>query len=172
MLINIISPIADLFRKQLSSKWQEGGYNFFFNSREDIIWDIVIIYENIMEQYDLRYRPGGLFFISGEPPIVKSYSSEFINIFDHVISSHDLKCMNNHRDQQALPWYFGYNFKTSSASFDFDQIMNLKLPNKSKKISCVVSSRSFLPGHRKRLKWLENLRNEFGDNIDFYGKGI
>lgn len=170
--INIISPIADLFEKQLSSDWDSAGYKFFFNSRADIVWDVVVIYENIKESYELCYKSGGLFFISGEPPIVKVYSQAFINLFDHVISAHTLKHPCNHRDQQALPWYFGYNFRTGSSSFDYKQIELMEVPEKKKKISFITSSRKFLPGHKKRLAWMNKLREEFGDQIDFYGKGI
>lgn len=169
--INIISPIADLFRKQLSPKWLLEGYEFFFNSKEDIIWDAVVIYENITEKYKLKYRAGGLFFISGEPSIVKVYSSEFLNIFDHIISSH-IKIKNNHNDQQALPWYFGYNFRTSSPSLTYDQIEKLEVPIKLNKISFVTSTRTFLPGHNKRIKWLNVLQKEVKEGVDYFGRGI
>lgn len=170
--INIISPIADLFEKQLSSDWDSAGYKFFFNSRADIVWDVVVIYENIKESYELCYKSGGLFFISGEPPIVKVYSQAFINLFDHIISTHTLKHPCNHRDQQALPWYFGYNFRTGSSSFDYKQIELMEVLEKKKKISFITSSRKFLPGHKKRLAWMNKLRKEFGDQIDYWTEKI
>ena len=80
--INIISPIAELFEKQLSLDWESRGVRFFFNSKEERLWDAIVVYENISEPYTLRCRKGGLFFISGEPPIVKVYSQAFISLFD------------------------------------------------------------------------------------------
>lgn len=170
--INVISPIANLFEKQLSSDWESRGVRFFFNSKEERLWDAVVVYENINESYRLRCRKGGLFFISGEPPIVKVYSQSFLSLFDHVISAHDLKHPNNHRDQQALPWYFGYNFQTGASSYTYEEIEKMEVPEKKRKISFITSSRTFLPGHKRRLAWLKKIRELYGDEIDFYGKGI
>lgn len=170
--INIISPIAELFEKQLSLDWESRGVRFFFNSKEERLWDAIVVYENISEPYTLRCRKGGLFFISGEPPIVKVYSQAFISLFDHVISAHNLKHPNNHRDQQALPWYFGYNFQTASPSYAYEEIEKMEVPEKKRKISFITSSRTFLPGHTRRLAWMRKIRELYGDEIDFYGKGI
>lgn len=170
--INVISTVTDIFEKQLSPAWKEAGYEFSFNSRADIVWDAVVVYENLREQYDLKYKAGGLFFLSGEPPIVKVYSQKFIDLFDHVISAHTLDHPRNHRDQQALPWYFGYNFRNGAPSFDFRQIEEMEIPRKTKKISFITSNRTFLPGHKQRLRWMNLVQREFGSEIDFYGKGI
>lgn len=170
--INIISPGVEIFEKQLSPEWNSSKYHFYFNSHEDIIWDSVVVYENVNESFYLKCRKGGMFFISGEPPIVKTYSQSFIDLFDHVISSHNIKHPNSHRDQQALPWYFGYNFETKSSSFSYQEIEQMALPCKTKKISFITSTRKFLPGHKSRLVLLKKLQKTFGDVIDFYGKGI
>lgn len=170
--INIISPGVGIFGKQLSPDWNLSKYSFYFNSREDIIWDSVVVYENVNESFYLKCRKGGMFFISGEPPMVKTYSQSFIDLFDHVISAHVIKHPNNHRDQQALPWYFGYNFQTKSSSWSYQEIEQMELPCKTKKISFITSTRTFLPGHKSRLVLLRNLQKTFGDVIDFYGKGI
>ena len=45
--INIISPIAELFEKQLSLDWESRGVRFFFNSKEERLWDAIVVYENI-----------------------------------------------------------------------------------------------------------------------------
>lgn len=163
--INIISPIAELFEKQLSLDWESRGVRFFFNSKEERLWDAIVVYENISEPYTLRCRKGGLFFISGEPPIVKVYSQAFISLFDHVISAHNLKHPNNHRDQQALPWYFGYNFQTASPSYAYEEIEKMEVPEKKRKISFITSSRTFLPGHTRRLAWMRKIRELYGDEI-------
>ena len=39
MKINLISTDVEIFKKQLSSNWKTDGYEFFFNSQEDIVWD-------------------------------------------------------------------------------------------------------------------------------------
>lgn len=161
-----------MFEKQLSPKWKTEGYEFFFNSHEDVIWDAVVVHENLDQYFHLKCRRGGYFFISGEPPMVKVYSQSFLNLFDHILSAHKLNHPNNHRDQQALPWYFGYNFREKRPSFSYEETEQMDVPLKSKKMSFVTSTRTFLPGHKARLRFLKKVQAEFDDEVDFYGKGI
>ena len=48
----------------------------------------------------------------------------------------------------------------------------MEVPEKKRKISFITSSRTFLPGHTRRLAWMRKIRELYGDEIDFYGKGI
>lgn len=169
MKINVISPIADLFSKQLPNEFK--GV-FYFNSEDDIVWDAIVVYENISKEYKLKHIEGGLFFISGEPPLVKSYSDQFLEVFDHIISAHSISDNKNHNDQQALPWYFGYNFEKKRSAYTFEELQSMSIPTKSLDVSFITSNRRFLPGHAKRMKFLNQLQSQLKDQIDFYGKGI
>ena len=172
MKVNVIYRGENMFEKQLSPKWKAEGCEFFFNSHEDVVWDAVFVLENLDQYFHLKCRRGGCFFMSGEPPMVKVYSQSFLNIFDRIISAHKLKHPNNHRDQQALPWYFGYNFREKRPSFSYEEIEQMDVPQKRGKISFITSTRTFLPGHKARMKFLKRVQSEFGNEVDFYGKGI
>lgn len=172
--INIITPYtSDLFMKQLPKSLEKEGFVFFENSSLDYIWDIVVVYDSLTDSQTLKCKKGGLIFISGEPPLSSKYASEFLNQFDHLITSHSkISHPNNHLTQQALPWHFGLNFQTNKFKFSYDDLINLPVPKKINKISFITSNKTALPGHNQRLKFLKAIKNKFGDQVDVFGKGI
>jgi hypothetical protein len=172
--INILTHLREkLFIKQLSQEFELNGIVFKINSTEDIEWDAIVVYEDIDYSWTCKYQSGRLFFISGEPPIVKVYSSKFIEQFDCVISAHtNIKHSNAYLSQQSLPWYLGYEFNTDQIHYDFHELESLPTPSKSKKISFITSNREFLPGHIARLAFLEELQKHYSNEIDFFGKGL
>ena len=177
LYINIFTHLREkLFIKQLPYYYREKGIIFKINSSEDRIWDFVVIYEDIDIEQTVSYKKGGLLFFSGEPPFVKVYSQKFLNQFDHIITSHSGSDKRNapfyHKTQQSLPWYFGYDFKEKNINYSFEQLENMIVPLKTKKISFITSNREYLPGHASRLNLLKELQNRYNNEIDFFGKGI
>jgi len=53
-------------------------------------------------------------------------------------------------------------------SFDF--LDNLKPPEKSKKLVCIISGKTFTKEHIKRLNFLKKLCNKYPNKIDLYGR--
>lgn len=172
--INVLTHLKQkLFEKQLPKDLYNQGFVFEINSKKDIIWDLVIVYEDIDEPWCIKCKKNGLLFISGEPPMVKVYSEKFLNQFDYVISAHpEIKHHKSFLIQQSLPWYFGYDFMNNSINHSFDDLEKMPIPFKNKNISFITSSRTFLPGHHARLRFCEELQKRFADYIDFYGKGF
>ena len=110
------------------------GIIFKINSKEDIVWDFVIVYEDIDEPWPVAHKGNGLLFISGEPPIVKVYSEKFLSQFNHVISSHpNIKHPNNFLLQQSLPWYYGYDFVNDAINCTFEDLVKMNVPTKNKR---------------------------------------
>ncbi|WP_099464654.1 glycosyltransferase family 10 domain-containing protein [Parabacteroides provencensis] len=171
--INILSneDVSFVF-KQYSENIFPSEFKFFYNSKENIIWDLVIVYEEIDTIYTLKCKKGATMFFSGEPPICKIYSKKFTEQFSHIISSHrNLLHPSNHLLQQSLLWYFGYNFEKKIVTYNFDDLIDL--PNhKTKNISFITSSRAFLPGHKARLRFLKEVQQRYESEIDFFGAGI
>lgn len=172
--INLLTHLREeLFVKQLPKALLEKGYVFHINSKEDIVWDCVIVYEDIDYPVEVKCRKGGLVFYSGEPPMVKVYSANFLNQYDHIITSHRRnKHKNVHSMQQSLPWYYGFDYNTKSISASFEEIERMPQPRKERKISFITSNREFLPGHASRMKFVEELQKRYANEIDFFGKGI
>lgn len=173
--VNILSfSNHPLFLRQIDYKlFPSNKYYFSENSNQNIIWDIVVVYENIKKPFHLKYKSGGLIFISGEPPMSNVYTQKFINQFDHLISSHpNLKHVDNNLIQQSLNWHYGYSFSNRTFSKNFEDLKNMIVPIKTKNISVITSSQTMMSGHCWRIKVINKLKETFGGSIDFYGKGI
>ena len=60
-----------------------------------------------------------------------------------------------------LGWYPGQNY---------NYLKNLAVPEKTKMISCIASDLKQLEGHRRRLNFVNDLKQDY-PSIDFFGKG-
>ena len=175
MYINILTSLRQkLFEKQLPDFLQSKDIIFKINSKEDIIWDLVVVYDCINEPFSVKHRENGLLFISGEPPMVGVYSKLFLKQFDYIISSHtNIKNSKNYLLQQSLPWYYGYDIMNDSINYTFNDLEQTPPSlKKSKTISFITSNRVFLPGHVLRIKFLEEIQKNYSDHIDIYGIGF
>jgi hypothetical protein len=174
VLINVLTPFSDdTFTRQFENNGLINNFQFYENSRLDLLWDLIIVFEGITSVKQYRCKIGGLIFISGEPPISRRYSFYFLNQFDHLITSHQqIKHKNNHIIQQCLPWHYGYSFLNNNYNFNINEIINSEPPKKVKKISIISSDKKIMPGHNLRHSFVEFLKQEYSNEIDFFGKGI
>lgn len=173
--INILTAFPNpLFMHQLDKERFGDKIYFTENSDEDIVWDYIVVYENLKPNLsNIRYRKGGLIFISGEPEDSNPYCHRFLNQFDYIISSHKcFKSPKNHLTQQALNWHFGYSHREMRAKYDYLKLKNMPLPQKQSDMSMICSSKTMMPGHIGRYKFYQMLKEHFPDKIDFYGSGI
>lgn len=154
-------------------RFPESTYAIFENSDLEVIWDLVVVYEGIKVPTCLKYKEGGLVFISGEPPMSSCYPGKFINQFDELITSHPrLKHSKNVQSQQALNWHFGLSYSERRYKFDFDHLKRMPLPDKKLSISIITSAQQMMPGHNLRMYFLKKLEDRFPGQIHVYGKGI
>lgn len=63
--------------------------------------------------------------------------------------------------QPALPWYVNRSY---------DQLVDLPLPPKPKKLSWIVGNQSDIPGHFQRKAFLDVLKQKGGFDIDLFGR--
>jgi hypothetical protein len=61
--------------------------------------------------------------------------------------------------------YMGWLFDCSR-----DFLLNMKVPTKTKNVSCIASNLTQLKGHRQRVQFINTLRQQL-PSIDFFGKG-
>ncbi|MNE28977.1 Glycosyltransferase family 10 (fucosyltransferase) [compost metagenome] len=169
--VNIITPfVSNEFSRQVSTKWDQ-DFIFFENGPQEEKYDLIVVYEGLNSRTRINCNKENIVFISGEPPMSRRYTKSFLSQFATVISSHpNIKHHNNILYQQSLPWHFGLDFKTRAYNYSFDELQSLQLPQKTKKLSIIASSKTMMPGHNKRVKFVNELKKAFGDSIDFYGK--
>ena len=64
--------------------------------------------------------------------------------------------------QPALAWHAGLDYDALAAMLD--------VPEKTRDVSWITSTLSFLPGHKLRLRWIEALQQ--AGIVDFFGRGL
>lgn len=174
IFVNILnSSDSSAFLRQLDKSKFQNQFVFCENSKDDRVWDYVIVYEEIRSPIKIKVKDGGLIFFSGEPPDSRFYGKSFLSQFDKAVSTHKrLESKNHIISHTALNWHFGYSYTNKNFAFDFEKLSNMKVPDKSKNISVITSSLCMMPGHLKRQKLLRALKNRYQDKIDFFGKGV
>ena len=136
---------------------------FCLDEREEF-YDFAVAFEKLDEKTKLTVPSENLIFITGEPPSVKTYNQDFLNQFGAVITCHKEMLHKNKKIMNCgMPWFVK---KT------YDKLKEIKTYKKTKLISIITSNKQFTEGHRKRYEFALKLKEQFGDKIDLYGKGI
>lgn len=172
--INILSrPPHNIFGSQIDKlRYPESKFKIYYNSTEDIIWDLVVVYENICNQIDVKVKEGGLIYFSGEPPMMHPLPSKFLAQFDTVVLPHaDIKHPHVVRSHGFLNWLFGYKYSDKKQAYTYEELKNLNV-NKTKNISIITSSQKMMPGHSQRMHIIDSLKRDFPGQIDYFGRGI
>ena len=117
--------------------------------------------------------------ISDEPESLLQYDKVFTDSFATIISSHHyIKHKNNILYQQGLPWLVGgssriaeYQKRQETVLYDknYDELNSIKELKKTKLLSAIISSNSFLPNYQNRLRFRDKIEKHFGNRIDVFG---
>ena len=178
------SELSHLILRQTPGKhglWN--NHKFIINqSTEKCDWWIVCHGSGLQEHESTQCDPNHIVYISMEPnERLGNISDKFLNQFSHlVLCDRNIKhCQITYAN--GLTWWVGMNIQHSNghhkflpdSSFDYDEFTKMKPFQKRNRISVVVSNKSSLPGHIKRLEFLERLKKyPVWDYIDVYGGGF
>lgn len=171
--INILSGVQKnpFFAQWDKERFPETEYYICENSVEDIIWDIVVVYENVKHSLTVKCKCGGLIYVAGEPPMMRPLPNAFLKQFDEVVIPNlNSKHPHKYLSHGFLNWSLGVNFRTKEHRYDFKQLKDLKTI-KTKNISIVTSNKRMMPGHNRRMEIIDKLRKDFPTQIDFFGAG-
>ena len=162
-----------LFSQHFNAPAIGGCINFYENSSLDLLWDVVVVFEGLSTEINVRVRDGGLIFISGEPIESTVYVANFIKQFDMVYSVHpEAKCSKTWINKQYFnDWHFGLDYTTHKHKYSFLELLEMKMPEKTHDISIITSSLNILPQHLKRIQFLDKIKTHFGNKIDYFGRG-
>lgn len=116
-------------------------------------------------------------FVVNEPSPMSHYPASYANQFGLVVSPFAVKGCTSRwfQSHPGLPWLFGAVHGAGDwwePTLTYTELANLPLPEKVNALSVVVSNKVFHSGHRKRLAFIEQLRNRLGDRLLVFGRGI
>ncbi len=84
----------------------------------------------------------------------------FSKVFTHYLPSKNPKYIAS---QPAIPWHVNRTF---------DQLIEERIPEKSRSVSWILSKLTFLPGHKKKMAFLNFLKKNASFDIYVFGRGI
>ena len=181
--IKITSPygISPGLRQTPQAKGIWGDCQFFLNESVDECDFWIVIDDVSLNSIDATKM------ICSHPPIclLLEFPSIRVNINEHFLSQFEqLISFGRHlkhpnvKDTIALfGWFVGIKFKPEGGLDEeykiYDDFIDLQQkPQKTKLMSVITSNKSFTEGHRKRLQFVQTLKEHFKDDIDVYGRGI
>lgn len=152
-----------------------GKYQFFVN--EDIKDpDFVIIRgKTPREALTFNIAPENVILTTSELYSVLAYPRDYCSQFGLVCSCQEgLKHRNVKFTPAIIFWFAGVRFDAKgrpSPIKDYDYLKAAPTPEKTKLISVVSSTKAFTKGHVDRIRFVERLKEYYGDKIDIFGRG-
>lgn len=154
-----------------------GDCQFFINDNTQEC-DYWFIFDDLLKEESVICNPKNTVIITLEFPAIRpDINLRFLKQFSTVFSySRQIKHPRVIEVLAPFPWHIGVdntNNCTITSNYKiYDDFNNREIINKSKLMSVISSSKEYTEGHKKRLKFIETLREYFGENIDIFGRGI
>jgi hypothetical protein len=180
--IKISTPISDqtfpVERQLPKGNAKFSGIEFFINQEVEEC-DYWFVYENVAAVESCRCNPKNVILITGEPPAIKNYNKQFTDQFGQVMTCHSkLKHANKILTFPPLLWLVGVKYDRTEKKWRnrdylaYNDFKTSGFENKTKELSIISSKKGFTPGHRKRLAFIEEVQEYFGDKVDVFGRGF
>ena len=177
------SVISSLFLRQTPGRkgvW--GDCHFIVNQPvKRCDWWVVCHGSSLQQPDSTLCDPDHIVYISMEPieggvGVVDAFLKQFSKVVlcDRSVSHSDITYAN------GLTWWVGMNVRHENGhhfspefTYDYDSFKAMIRPEKKRRISVICSKNQSLPGHHKRLAFLEKLRKHpISEHIDFFGGGF
>lgn len=174
-VINISSPHTNAWLRQFpNGKPICNGWRFVFNE-EEVDYDYLVAFDDLHAPIKLRCSPENTIHLATEPPSVHHYDAPFLRQFAWTVSQDKgVKHPGVIYSQPGLTWFIGWHPGSSNvkSTLSFEELEALFDIPKTKLISVIASNKAFTPEHAKRLNFAKKLKEHYGDQIDFYGRGF
>lgn len=153
----------------------DGRYKFYIN--EDIKNpDFVVVQSKGLRHKSIyTVSPQNTILLTTEPESILTYPHKYYQQFGVVCSCQKkIKHSNLVLAPPILPWFVGYTeTKEGKCSYtlDYNILKQKETTRKTKLISVITSNKAFTKGHLDRIKFVEKLKDRFGNQIDIFGRG-
>lgn len=152
-----------------------GKYRFYVNEFIDDPDFVVIRGKSFKQPLTFNVAPENLVLTTSEPLSVLDYPSDYRRQFGMVCSCQEgMKHPNVLFLPPILPWYIGAKFDkrgSGTSQIGYDEFKSMDFPCKSKMISVIGSDKAFTKGHLDRIRFIDKLKERFGDKVDVFGRG-
>ena len=157
------------------------GCQFFVNAEIDEA-DVWFVMEQPDDDDLLCQVPASrVFFLTAETAFPIGYymdsptRMDYLRQFAGVFTCHDVYLETVTYDLPFLPWMVNANHGpsvTAPHQRDLQFLQNLQVLDKPKELSVFCSTQTLTPTHRLRLRFVEQLKEHFGERLHWYGNGV
>lgn len=112
-----------------------------------------------------------------EPPEVKVYSPFFLRQFGTVISPYAIRGVSSSHlllENACLNWHYAVDTSTQDRISSFKTLQEFRempVPAKPRLLSVICSTKTFTTAQKKRIAFVEKLKERLGTQIDIFGRG-
>lgn len=181
--ISVSGNQRDIILRQIpnaSGCW--GGCQFLINSDiEEYDWWVVLHHTGITNIETTTCDPAHLVYVSLEPSeSVGNVNNQFINQFSKIITPDKSVVHPGLINKGFHTWWAGMNVEhkndqhniLSDKAIKHQEFSSQEIKNKKNRISIITSQKKTLPGHTKRLNFIDKLlRHPISEFIDVFGDG-
>lgn len=161
-------PFLSYFKEYLTTggdfKWK--GVEYVVNPATGT-FDGLVVHQSIKPlsgDFRLRVPPTKTLLVLKEPPDVCFFPGAYTSQFYAVLGQDPrVRCRRKILSHSAHHWF---------AEIPIDEIASGAHPEKTKLISAVVSGKQDTVGHRRRFRFMQALKEHFGENLDWWGRGV
>lgn len=154
----------------------DGRYQFFLDDEieEADFW--IIHGKGVRKPQHCRVAPENTILLTTEPYSIFAYPKSYTKQFG-VVHSSQIQTKHPHLlyGPAIIPWFVGYTETATGEvdySIDYNMLKNGPAPQKTKLISVVTSDKAQTQGHIDRIRFVERLKDHYGDKLDVFGRGI
>lgn len=172
--------LGTIYERQTKGKRlisRDGRYQFLLGDdvQEADFW--VVQGKGIRRPATCRVARQNTIMLTTEPRSVLVYPQKYLQQFGMVCTCQEqTRHPHVHFGPAILPWFVGFkehDDDTCDYTLDYDQLHQPSDPNdKTKLISVITSNKAFTRGHLDRIKFVEKLKEHYGNQIDVYGRGF
>ncbi len=166
--------------KNFNGVW--GDCKFVINKNIDKCdWWFVLHGSGLVESESCLCDVDHVVYVSMEPDEEMSKISEkFLNQFSSLVTCDRSVKHHNKIYENWLTWYVGIIVEKKNnqhifhnkTNLDYDQLISMEFPKKKNKISLILSNKNFSDGHKKRIKFVQQISKlPIAKHIDIYGHG-
>lgn len=166
--------------KNFSGVW--GDCKFVVNKNIDKCdWWFVLHGSGLVKPESCLCDVNHIIYVSMEPDEKMSkVSSKFLNQFSSLVTCDRSVKHNNKIYENWLTWYVGIVVEKKNKqhafhnkiNLDYNQLTSMEFPIKKNKISLILSNKNFSDGHKKRIKFVQQISKlPIAKYIDIYGHG-
>lgn len=153
----------------------DGRYRFFVNEPIKDPHFVVVVGKPHRQSLHFDVAPSNTVLAYYEPYSVVCYPENYRRQFGHVLSCQpEIKGANVQYAPPVIPWTCGVSFchPPFKTNVGYKELAARTAPEKSRLLSVISSNKSFTRGHYERIRFVQALKQHFGDQLDLYGEGF